>query len=512
MASLTPLKATGAVSYRTTSASGEETTTLTLNGIEIPLRETKETLFAEISTLYKKGDRKDLDKKDRLALITAATERKEATYFTPLALTIDDESKLDDCYNIGTKIEKVEARHRLYDMHDVFTVIVPTSDGKTLKEEAYNLYTEYANVTADMVAASNKWYNSWPAGPTWQENLNWTHQFFESNVAQELAEKVNEVYMLYPRESRGGPLYFFLLMNQLLSQTEEAVLALQSRLKKLDLKNIPGENVDKAISLARAAIIRLETFNKTPEDLVRNLLKTFQTTSVPSFNEIFKHMEKQRLLSQALGGVTTSEQLTATGIFRVASSQYRLLWEEGSWTGIRTKGEAVFNASTGKGCCWNCGDPNHQLPECKLPKDNSKISANRLAHRKAAREAKQDKGGGRGPGNNAATTKPNSAAATTPGSGKWKAPTPDEKNRRVIDNKAMWWNKKMRRWVPDTKVPGANAATTTPASSASSTPAESQPSAPTQQVPSPGNPLVLAAARQAYATAYATALQQLGTA
>ena len=81
--SFTPRKATGAVSYRTSSTSetGAETrTTLTLNGIEIPLRETEETLFEEISTLYKKGDRKDLDKKDRLALIAAATEKKEATF------------------------------------------------------------------------------------------------------------------------------------------------------------------------------------------------------------------------------------------------------------------------------------------------------------------------------------------------------------------------------------------------------------------------------------------------
>ena len=71
-------------------------------------------------------------------------------------------------------------------------------------------------------------------------------------------------------------------MNQLLSQTEEAVLTLQARLKKLNLKNIPGENIDKVISLAREAIIRFETFDKTPEDLVRSLLKRFQTTSVPN--------------------------------------------------------------------------------------------------------------------------------------------------------------------------------------------------------------------------------------
>jgi hypothetical protein len=54
----------------------------------------------------------------------------------------------------------------MYDMHDIFTVVVTDSDGMTLKAEAYHLYVEYVNVTADMVAASNRWYSYWPAGDT----------------------------------------------------------------------------------------------------------------------------------------------------------------------------------------------------------------------------------------------------------------------------------------------------------------------------------------------------------
>ena len=509
-ASLTPAKGRGSVLYRTTettgSTEGEIATfrTLTLNGIEIELRDEQETHFSEVNTLYKKADRADLDKKDRLALIAAATEKKEATYFTPLALALDDESKLDDCYNIGTKVEKVEARHRLYDMHDVFTIVVPEENGKTLKEEAYNLYTEYATITPDMVAASNKWYNSWPKGPTWQENLNWTHQFFEYNVATEVAEKVNEIYMLYPIETRGGPLYFILLMNQLLSQTEEAVLALQVRLKKLNLKNIPGENVDKAISLARAAILRLETFNKAPEDLVRNLLKSFQTTSVTSFNEVFRHMEKQRFLDQALGA--GKDKLTATGIFNVAAAQYRLLWEEGEWTGIRTQGEAIFTTRTNatRGVCWNCGGSDHQLPECKLPRDQTKIDKMKEAYKHSK---KADKG--KDKENKGATP---SKAKTGGSQSKWRAPTADENNRRNIDGKPMFWNGRLRKWVPDRGVRASNAAATATAPVPPATPAPTIVAIPDTPAPAPlqqRQTAAIAAARQAYANAFA-ALQQLG--
>jgi hypothetical protein len=68
----------------------------------------------------------------------------------------------------------------------------------------------------------------------------------------------------------------------------------------LDKKNIPGKNVDKAISLARAAFNCLKAFNKTPEDLIQSLLNTLSMISVLSFNKIFEDIEKQRLLSQAL--------------------------------------------------------------------------------------------------------------------------------------------------------------------------------------------------------------------
>ena len=96
----------------------------------------------------------------------------------------------------------------------------------------------------------------------------WTDRFFKNNVASDLAERVNETYANYPMEARGGPLFFVIMMEMILSQTEEAVIALQSRLKRMDLKTIQGEHVDRAISLCRAALTRLETFGKVPDDIV----------------------------------------------------------------------------------------------------------------------------------------------------------------------------------------------------------------------------------------------------
>jgi hypothetical protein len=43
----------------------------------------------------------------------------------------------------------------------------------------------------------------------------------------------------------------------------------------------------------------------------------------------------------------------------------------------------------------------------------------------------------------------------TPGTNKFAPPTADEKNRRVIDGKAMYWLTKVRRWIEDKNPPGA---------------------------------------------------------
>ena len=71
-----------------------------------------------MNTLYKKADRADLDKKNWLAIIAVATEKKEATYFTALALTLDDKSKLDDCYTgllaLERECEDTGRKHRPY--------------------------------------------------------------------------------------------------------------------------------------------------------------------------------------------------------------------------------------------------------------------------------------------------------------------------------------------------------------------------------------------------------------
>jgi hypothetical protein len=167
--------------------------------LKLILRAVAETKFEEVLTLHLKSDRASLDKKSRLALIEKATERTEATFFKEVTLALDtrDAVWMTATASIRT-ILNVQERHQMYDMHDVFSIVVPEDDEKTLKQDVYNLYTDYASVTPAMVAKSNIWYNTWPSAPTWSENLAWTDRFFKNNVAPDLTERVNEVIYVLP--------------------------------------------------------------------------------------------------------------------------------------------------------------------------------------------------------------------------------------------------------------------------------------------------------------------------
>jgi hypothetical protein len=321
--------------------------------------------------------------------------------------------------------------------------------------------------------------------------------------------------MSYPNEARGGPLFFVIMMELLLSQTEEAVIALQTKLKKMDLKSIPGENVERAVSLSRAALVRLETFGKVPDDIIRILLRIFQTSSVPAFNEFFHHLEQQRKVEQAMSTTKTEEtNVTTQNILRAATIQYRSLWEENLWTGVRN-GTSTFSTSTtandkgGKSPhskCWNCGDVNHSLPNCPKPLNKAKISESKKAFSKALKKAKET-------GSDSKSTTTSKTTGNVPG--KWRPPAPEENNRRTIDGRAMWWSAKTHRWYPDRN---ASSGTPAPVSLATATATVPTSVTTTQSVntvtpaPNPGGPSVdarIQATKAAFANAYAVVMQQL---
>jgi hypothetical protein len=198
-----------------------------------------------------------------------------------------------------------------------------------------------------------------------------------------LFEKVFKQYDEMKQEQKGGTLFFIIMMNILLSHTEEAALALNGWVRNFRLTNLQGKNVDKAVSLLRGAMKRLKSINKDPEDILRVLISVMQTSSVDDFNATFHNLEKVCLILNALHRSGERLITQAGELFGLAETTYGSFVEAGTWTGASTTGsESTCVAQDGATAppkvkvCWNCGG-NHLLHECKTQRNEQKIPAER---------------------------------------------------------------------------------------------------------------------------------------
>jgi hypothetical protein len=337
-------------------------------------------------------------------------------------------------------------------MHDVFLIVYPkTGSEANVVDYTKDLYSEYPDISIEDVARSNEWYRTWMNEKWFIQNLQLTHNFFQNNVSDELWMKVSETYEGYSTGQKGGPLFFILMMNHLLSDTEEAASALVTKVRNFEIRKITGEDIYKVVSLIRGAINRLTYIHKLPEDIVKILLQVFQTSSVADFNATFLLLEKQRKQHAVLRRTGSPPDLLPSDIFKIAESEYRDMQTLNTWTGVHTKGESAFHAGRpppgGGGHftpdCFNCGE-SHHVKQCPKPRDETKINQKAaefkvmLRKKFAARKGGGDK-----------HDKEN----------KWAAPQSHENNKRTIDGKPMFYLRFRKRWVPDKgPKPGANLA------------------------------------------------------
>jgi hypothetical protein len=418
-------------------------TTVRVGGVDIQLNDTP-AVIETVSPLYKKEARAALSDDKRNELFERATKKSHALYDL-ISLSLNDEDKLDDTYNLSMLIGKTKDSFVQFDMHDVCTILLlDSTDNKTVVHEK-DLFRDYQSLRIEDVARSNDWYHKWPIAKTYAQNLQLTYKFLQNNVADKLWEKCFERYTKFKPTEQGGPLFFLIMLQQLVSNTDEAARALQLRLEKLNISEITGENVDKAVSQIRGAVDRLEQINKTPPDLTRKLLVIFQTTSVLDFNGHFKALEQKRVREGILDGKATTYD--ADKLCDLAEQLYHQKLETNEWTGLTTKGkDSIFTAAKGKGIipvCWNCGENGHLVNECPKAPNSALVEKNRTAFRERRKE-KKDKN----KNNNNKNKNP-----TPPG--KWAAPKEGDGPRRTINGKPMYYLYKAKRWVPDRTPPQA---------------------------------------------------------
>jgi hypothetical protein len=103
--------------------------------------------------LYKNTDRNKLPTDDRVALLEKATKQAHKKYEI-MPLSLDDEDKLNDTYNLDFLIKKMKRNHFKCDMHNVFTIVYPkAAPNEDESGSEKDIYPHYPDITIEEEAA-----------------------------------------------------------------------------------------------------------------------------------------------------------------------------------------------------------------------------------------------------------------------------------------------------------------------------------------------------------------------
>ena len=85
----------------------------------------------------------------------------------------------------------------------------------------------------------------------------------------------------------------FLILRRIQDVSEAAIDHVKAAVIHLKIREIPGENVDKAVSLIKSAYSLFRSalspcHSYIPDDFNKTILLVFQTSSVHAFNNAFK--------------------------------------------------------------------------------------------------------------------------------------------------------------------------------------------------------------------------------
>ena len=278
-------------------------------------------------------------------------------------------------------------------------------DSPKLKTKKYNLFTDYPQLTAEIVGLSNLWYRRWVEAKFIEENLDFTWKFLQNNTEESLWNKCLEDYEEFDPKIQGGPLMMFLLLKRIRNQSETAIEALRIKVSTLKLSEMQGEDVDIVVSLVKtchAALLSASTkeHSYVPDDFPKTVLTVLQTSSVPEFNAVFAK-EVQDVQTQADKTNRRPIWPTVSSTLKLATNTYQRLMASHEWNVPADTRAAGYNVSTNgnrKLTCFNCGG-DHLLPDCKAPRNESKIEANRKAFNESKGRSSNNYGrGGRGRG------------------------------------------------------------------------------------------------------------------
>ena len=233
---------------------------------------------------------------------------------------------------------------------------------------------------------------------------------------------------------KGGPTYLKLLMGLIVATSEKSLRSLLDKVAKLKLSDFNGEDVNKAVSFLRGAILILKDNNALPTDFNTLLLKTFKQTSCDDFKSFVGLLEHNVELK-----VTT---ITVEETLRLFENKYTEMLGRNEWTpkSITKEQESAFQtAETNKTIiCFNCGGIGHGIKNCKQPLNQAAIDVrkNIILGSNSSSNTTENKSDGSNSKKKSRRSNKDKKGHSDPMK---KPPGKDESHEKLINGKKFFW-------------------------------------------------------------------------
>jgi hypothetical protein len=440
------------------------TTTYKIGGVEIAFDNDTPAQNTDynIGVMISKEDRPDSGSDIERKLIESLC-KNQYTKYKKAETSMKSIERLLQSRSIMDTIEATETVLNKFDMKDPFTIVYP--EDKTLARVALKMkangsgirsleiLSDFRQVTIDEVALSCSWWNLHGhykdkdnTKQSYGRDMNWSYLHFKNHVDEVLYNDTDKLFNTYDKKQRGGPLFFKLLTNAVLSANEDSLSALESTIKNYKIAEDGKDDVPEAIKILQAGsklitAMRDDGSNKPnlPDKFVVNVISVLCTTSVEVFNkkmEAYQGSLELALLVDSSKKINTP--IILEKVFTVARNYHKELFDDGIWeTQVQSKAKSSF-ASFWRNRCWNCEQENCNLSKCNQTKDLEKIDRNKnkwLSEVQGSDRSQGDK----------QTSKGGRAKKHYP---EWRAPEPSENNKRLIYGKPYTWDGR-KSWIKD---------------------------------------------------------------
>ena len=270
--------------------------------------------------------------------------------------------------------------------------VTPDAGGSSI-----NLVKRYNGTTLDNIKKSTEFWMLMGADHH-VEDGRWSGDKILASWEDMLREKILESCYAIPQIYHGGPLYFYYMMNFLVTTTSnQAIRVVIDKVNRLRLTDFDGKNVLLAISFLRGAIQLLSNNNSVPHDLLNSVFNMMRAASTPAFVSFVTNLETAFDLPDLV------KDKSVEFLLDKLESKYTMLLGSNQWMvpspGSGFKVDPLSNPQsappTGSAgsevICFNCGTLGHKVTDCSLPHNADNIKR----YMAIIRGSTSDKGRGR---------------------------------------------------------------------------------------------------------------------